>query len=197
MRFLFITFLLPLMTSNIFSQNLDSRYSPEVMKLTLYDGDRVASKDYSIGYHKYVVTLTPGDCDKALKTRDYYVIFVVDEHGVEFGDVYPYSPDREVGIKSKITKDPLDNGNYEITIEWEAFKDSGKIKITPVMLTTNDSKSVYAGIDDHNPIYFEDHGHVTLLAKPNGELTQGKVVDEEDCPDKTGSKINVSIKELK
>ena len=197
MRFLFIILLLPLMTSNVFSQDLDSRYSLEVMKLTLHDSERVDQKDYALGPHKYDVTLIPGDCDKALKTRGYYLIFVVDSRGVEFAEVYPYSPDREIGIKSKIIKDPLDNGSYEITIEWEAFKDSGRVKTEPLMLTTNDSKVIYTGVMEKTPVNFEDRGRIVLLAQPNGELRVKRIVDEEDCSDKTTNKVSATIKPLK
>ena len=65
------------------------------------------------------------------------------------------------------------------------------------MLTTNDSKVIYTGVMEKTPVNFEDRGRIVLLAQPNGELRVKRIVDEEDCSDKTTNKVSATIKPLK
>ena len=196
MRFLFIVLLLPLMTSNVFSQNTlyDGFFTPEAIMVKMQQPEQIQPSQYALGTQEYIVTLNPGSCDKILKARNYRVIFNIDAKGIETGDAIPVESDREIGIKSKVVKDPQDNGNMEITISWNLLKDTGNVKVTPVMYPADESKFIWTGQNTYDPIYLKDKGKIILMAMPNGKLVVERIVDEE-CPDKTGS-VSVTIKDF-
>jgi len=181
------------MTSNVFSQNTfyDGFFTPAAMRVRMETPDRIDGEKYLLGPQEYIVTLTPGKYDKVLKTRNYHVQFNVDSKGVETGDATPIESDRDLGIKSKITKDPQSNGNMEIIIAWDLLRDTGLVNVRPLIVAADGDKFINTGAETHTPIYEKDKGMVVLLAKPDGKLVVERIVDEE-CSDRENT-ISVTI----